>query len=392
MRTSPLFHGVREAVRRSTGGFVSPSIEAQVIPGMGVGVVAREPIPRDTLVFQAGRDVWLPFSAEHAMHEAQCKAPAFVTQLDALFNSSALFRDRSSFLPNAIVLGTHLAMAQTESTSSSAAELTEVYLQSLPTFVDLPFFWDDKQFQALDACHEVRASIQQSAELYFQIYQHLFGSANNMVPPERFFWAIAVLMSRATSGKAQPFTLIPFFDWFNHTHMGDECGHEYDPQRGFVVFTTRDYEAGEQLCISYGQHSNTRLLRNYGFTIPSNPNDTVALTLPRELQQFDAADQMRKEKMETLQSLGAPTALKALTLHSSGALSPSSKLWLQLRIATSEELLALMEESSASESGGLQIPASLEDRVQRIVVQLCQGRLSNHQATVEVARFTTCCI
>ncbi|KAJ0408512.1 hypothetical protein P43SY_006442 [Pythium insidiosum] len=300
---SPLFHGVRDAVRRTAGGFVSPSIEAQVIPGMGVGVVAKEPIPRDTLVFQAGRDVWLPFSADHAMDQAQRKAPAFVRQLDALFDSSALFRDRSSFLPNAIVLGTHLAMAPSDSNAPST-DLGAVYLDSLPSFVDLPFFWDEKQFQALDACHEVRASIQQSAQLYFQIYEHLFGAANSMVPPERFFWAISVLMSRATSGKAQPFTLIPFFDWFNHTHDGDECGHEYDAEQGFVVYTTREYQAGEQLCISYGRHGNTRLLRNYGFTIPSNSNDTVSLTLPPELQQFDDADQMRQEKMETLRSVG----------------------------------------------------------------------------------------
>lgn len=62
---------VADAVRRTRGGVVSSAIEARSIPGMGVGVVAREHIPKDTLVFQAGEDVWYPFSAEHALETAQ---------------------------------------------------------------------------------------------------------------------------------------------------------------------------------------------------------------------------------------------------------------------------------------------------------------------------------
>jgi hypothetical protein len=53
-----------------------------------------------------------------------------------------------------------------------------------------------------------------------QVYQHLFGAGNALVNPEAFFWTISILMSRATSGKQQPFTLIPFFDWFNHSDRG----------------------------------------------------------------------------------------------------------------------------------------------------------------------------
>lgn len=59
-----------------------------------------------------------------------------------------------------------------------------------------------------------------SSKFYSTVYQHLFGNANDFVDPEAFFWAISILMSRATSGNDQPFALIPFFDWFNHNDTG----------------------------------------------------------------------------------------------------------------------------------------------------------------------------
>lgn len=58
------------------------------------------------------------------------------------------------------------------------------------------------------------------ARFYSQVYKHLFGTNNQFVNMEAFFWAISTLMSRATSGQNQPFTLIPFFDWFNHADNG----------------------------------------------------------------------------------------------------------------------------------------------------------------------------
>lgn len=59
-----------------------------------------------------------------------------------------------------------------------------------------------------------------SAKFYATIYQHLFGNASEFVDHEAFFWAMSILLSRATSGADQPFTLIPFFDWFNHSDNG----------------------------------------------------------------------------------------------------------------------------------------------------------------------------
>jgi hypothetical protein len=163
--TSTLLRVVQERVRRVPGSYVAPWIGAVALPGMGVGVVAKERVPKDALVFQASRDAWYPFSTEYALHEAQQKAPGFVRQLDALFSTPSFRSSGSSFVPNALMLGTHLAMstggALAGPSSDQSATLSDAYLQSLPEFVDLPFYWDEQQFEALDACHEVRQSIQQ---------------------------------------------------------------------------------------------------------------------------------------------------------------------------------------------------------------------------------------
>ncbi|KAE9136472.1 hypothetical protein PF010_g1680 [Phytophthora fragariae] len=212
---------VADAVRRTRGGVVSIAIEARLIPGMGVGIVAREHIPKDTLVFQAGQDVWYPFSAEHALETAQQKAPGFLNQLNQLLASSRALREGSAFVPSALVLGVHMLVnfphaEDPETTLMAMASmdtppLDELYVNALPRYVDLPLYWNDKQFEELQGCEEARRAMQHGARFYSQVYKHLFGTNNQFVNQEAFFWAISTLMSRATSGQNQPFALIPFF-------------------------------------------------------------------------------------------------------------------------------------------------------------------------------------
>jgi hypothetical protein len=166
---------IADAVRRTRGGLVSNAIEARVIPGMGVGVVAREPIPKDALVFQAGPDVWYPFSAESALETAQQKAPGFLAQLNQLLASNRALREGSSFVPSALVLGVHMLVnfphaadphARLAAMASvDAPPLDELYVNALPRFVDLPLYWTDKQFEELQGCEEARRAMQHGSVL-----------------------------------------------------------------------------------------------------------------------------------------------------------------------------------------------------------------------------------
>lgn len=161
---------IADAMRCTRGCAVSSAIEARSIPGMGVGIVARDHIPKDTLVFQAGQDVWYPFSAEYALETAQQKALGFLNQWKQLLASNRALREGSSFVPSALVLGVHILVnfphAEDPDTtlmvmaSMDSPPLDELYVNALPRFVDLPLYWNDRQFEELQGCDEARRVMQ----------------------------------------------------------------------------------------------------------------------------------------------------------------------------------------------------------------------------------------
>ncbi|KAI0105557.1 hypothetical protein GGR51DRAFT_549074 [Nemania sp. FL0031] len=69
--------------------------------------------------------------------------------------------------------------------------------------------------------------------------------------------------------------LLPAADSFNHATDG--CKVTWWDDEGYVITTNRAYHVGEELYISYGEHSNDFLLVEYGFTVPQNPHDEVGL-------------------------------------------------------------------------------------------------------------------
>ena len=79
--------------------------------------------------------------------------------------------------------------------------------------------------------------------------------------------------------------LFPGSDIGNHHHEA-RIDYIFDPGR-FTIKTNDATELGEEVFNNYGQKGNDELLLGYGFCIPNNPHDTVALTLkalPEELQ------------------------------------------------------------------------------------------------------------
>lgn len=68
--------------------------------------------------------------------------------------------------------------------------------------------------------------------------------------------------------------LIPVADLFNHAETG--CHVEYTPEY-YSVTADRAYQAGDEMYISYGHHSNDFLLAEYGFILSENRWDRVSL-------------------------------------------------------------------------------------------------------------------
>lgn len=72
------------------------------------------------------------------------------------------------------------------------------------------------------------------------------------------------------------FAMTPGIDFLNHSSSVTgkaEVSYEYFSDK-FVVQAGADYEAGEQVFISYGAQNNDSLLQFYGFVEEDNPADT----------------------------------------------------------------------------------------------------------------------
>lgn len=68
--------------------------------------------------------------------------------------------------------------------------------------------------------------------------------------------------------------LCPFADLCNHADIG--CEVTFGPS-GYKISAYRDIDEGEEICISYGNHSNDFLLVEYGFILVQNKWDQVCL-------------------------------------------------------------------------------------------------------------------
>lgn len=76
--------------------------------------------------------------------------------------------------------------------------------------------------------------------------------------------------------KEDHMALQPVADLFNHTDR-DGCHVAFDHTDSFTFRTTRAYEKGDEVHISYGSHSNDFLLVEYGFVLARNHWDEVRL-------------------------------------------------------------------------------------------------------------------
>ena len=101
------------------------------------------------------------------------------------------------------------------------------------------------------------------------------GDASHVVTPLE--WAFACVRSRVFNGADQKgdsggcFALVPVIDSCNHS-FDPNCEFERDQEsESFRLVALRDIEDGAECTICYGNHDNSRLLKQYGFTVEGNP-------------------------------------------------------------------------------------------------------------------------
>ena len=322
-RHAPLASWLTPRLDASANGFAHPSLEARSVPGAGVGVFAAAPIPEGTAVLRVPRGAFEPLSAEYAVRTARRRAPPFVAHVERVAASAGA----PAFATHAL-FATHLcfeAFSSASADESAHQSPLRPYLASLPKLEgpearawgpSVPALWDDAQLETLRGT-PTRAAVARRIRFVAEMHAAIFGggASDDKAPPEvtleRFRWALATILSRATSGDALPYALLPGIDLLNHargdgancalvgelatktrikkpsiekTDDGEEEASSGEEEAfsfaAVEVRTSRSVLAGEQLLVSYGDRAdNDRLLRLYGFATEENPNDRVEVVV-----------------------------------------------------------------------------------------------------------------
>ena len=258
---------------------VHRAVVARRIPGMGVGLIAYTPVRAGETVLRLPKAAYAPLSAEHAMANATAKVPQFVDHVVKVSNAMG-----APELATHATLALHILFELGDPGSRSGA-----YLATLPGLAgnaspSVPALWTPTQIASLRGT-PTHARVTRRSAFVSQAHAALFPGTDGSIPLEKFAWALASVLSRASSGDKMPYTFLPGVDLLNHGGVHANCEltavKNVDGTWGDVeVVCTKDVPAGNQLTISYGDESdNCRLLRLYGFANRGNVNDRREIEL-----------------------------------------------------------------------------------------------------------------
>jgi len=153
------------------------------------------------------------------------------------------------------------------------------YLEALPVQLGgLPMFHDADDLAQLDgtAAHVLAADTQRDI---FDTYGRLPLELRARLSLADFAWGRGIVMSRAFHAPGtfeHRVALLPLVDIFNHRR--EDTAWSYSPYDGnLVVRTERAIEAGDEVCFSYGNRSNSHLLVHFGFTLADNTANEASL-------------------------------------------------------------------------------------------------------------------
>eukprot|EP00438_Fugacium_kawagutii_P017189 Skav232721 [mRNA] locus=scaffold4985:73927:75258:+ [translate_table: standard] len=169
-----------------------------------------------------------------------------------------------------------------------------VYMQRLPEFdgdVSGPsFLWSEEEISLLqgsDGHGAALAMYNTIVDEYEWLAANLFEKHPDVFPSETFdfknyLWGAANVASRAYGDDPSGTNLCiaPLVDFLNHkagalqlTRFGN----------GIVAYAHKNYDAGEQVWVSYGGKSNAELLSQYGFVDPDNSQEAVYIRIGTHL-------------------------------------------------------------------------------------------------------------
>eukprot|EP00457_Paulinella_chromatophora_P016097 gb/GEZN01016834.1/.p1 GENE.gb/GEZN01016834.1/~~gb/GEZN01016834.1/.p1 ORF type:complete len:215 (-),score=14.70 gb/GEZN01016834.1/:181-762(-) len=146
-------------------------------------------------------------------------------------------------------------------------------MASLPTGCQMSFCWSQDRLEQTFTPSFIQEIMAKRAQ-YMKVAKNLGLDA------EKFIIYVSVVESRSWTDPTlmQSLTLNPVTEMFNHDPNKDTevaiNRFESDVLGGTSMPYSGDtLKPGDEILISYGEKNNGELLKQYGFTVPSNPYD-----------------------------------------------------------------------------------------------------------------------
>ena len=157
------------------------------------------------------------------------------------------------------------------------------YLEALPAQLpELPMFHAADDLAALAGTAAYANAAEDNRDV-LDTYARLSPELRARLSLADFAWGCAIVKScgfHAPGTIDHRIALFPIVDFFNH-RVGDTTW-TYDPaDETFVISTERAFAIGDDVHLTYGDRSNTRLFLHYGFTEPTNSAGEADLLFER---------------------------------------------------------------------------------------------------------------
>ncbi|KAK9385402.1 hypothetical protein V1515DRAFT_608548 [Lipomyces mesembrius] len=297
---------------QARGVLISDGIQVQEISGRGIGVVARRVIPAGERIVQfpvntllsprtvktailqeisdGGPDAASSIFKSTARKNQDVTVRKRLKRHTSVRSQAGKYADLLDSLSSHQVLAYYLYREKLRRNSDWNS-----FLDVLPTLEMLgvvPLVWDllDRGRKGLldylpasTYDHAARMANQFRDDL--EAVQDIFINVEDI---ELFIWAWLCVNSRClyyemaearTSNDCM--TLAPVVDFLNHSDQEHCSVQVYDAAQAMKFFglvTTRSYDIGEEIYLSYGAHTNSFLLCEYGFTLAANKNSELDIT------------------------------------------------------------------------------------------------------------------
>lgn len=153
-----------------------------------------------------------------------------------------------------------------------------------------------------------------ASEMSSVVCPHCSDTCGDIFTFEAYRWAWTIVNTRAVYispdcgssantirlSDVNNLALAPYIDMFNHSPVACVRATVSSLDGTYTIVTEKLFKKHSEVFINYGPHSNTKLFLEYGFVVPSNPQDSVGLSAKDIISVTGKS--LNKHRMEKLKS------------------------------------------------------------------------------------------